>query len=424
MEHFFLNLFQTHLELFKHFGYFIIFIIAFTESIPLLGMILPGQTIIILVGFLVKLHIFGFWLAIITAALGALAGDYLGYIMGKYLGHHFTTVEKKFYIKREQFLKTRDLIAAHPFKSIFFGRLHSLTRTITPFVSGASDINTIKFLTTDLLSSLVWAFISITIGFIFGKSFEKASSFLGSFILIATVIAILIILAVNYAKKRNIKIPKTDVFVFISSVISAYLFSLIAQNIHRGQVFGILDTRIFTLHPIIHTPVLDTIMITITSVGGGVFLTFISILLFLYVYIKRSKQNAIVLGIILSSGFLALETLKNFFHRMRPVGIIDVPGFSFPSGHATMSMIYFVLITYFWFRHIKNVYHKNILIGVAFTLSVMIGLSRVYLVVHYTSDVLAGFLFGIFYSTFGIVIYKAIRLFINKTKEDHESPLP
>jgi undecaprenyl-diphosphatase len=291
-------------------------------------------------------------------------------------------------------------------------------------VSGASNINTIKFLTTDLLSSFVWAFISITIGFIFGKSFEKASSFIGSFILIATVIAVLIILAVNYAKKRNIKIPRTDVFVFTSSIISVYLFSLIAQNIHRGQVFGILDTRIFTLHPIIHTPLLDTIMITITSVGGGVFLTFISILLFLYIYFKRSKQNAIVLGTILISGYLALEILKNFFHRMRPVGIIDVPGYSFPSGHATMSMIYFVLITYFWFRHVKNIYHKNILIGIAFTLSIMIGLSRVYLVVHYTSDVLAGFLFGIFYATFIIVIFKGTRLIVKKTKIDHELPLP
>jgi membrane protein DedA with SNARE-associated domain/membrane-associated phospholipid phosphatase len=424
MEHFFLDLFQTHIDVFKQFGYFTIFLLAFTESIPLIGMILPGQTIIILVGFLVKLGMFGFWLAVLTATLGALAGDYFGYIMGKYTGHHFTLMETKFYIKREQFLKTKELVTAHPLKSIFFGRLHSLTRTITPFVSGASEINVRKFLSIDLLSSFVWAFISISIGFIFGKSFEKAASFMGSFIIIGTIIAVIIIIAFNYAKKKSIKISTADIFVFISSTLSAYLLILITHNIHRGSVFGILDNRINTLRPSLHSPILDTIMITVTSVGSEIFFVFISLLLFAYLYLKRSKAAAIVTGAILSTGYVALDVVKELIHRPRPLGMLDVYGFSFPSGHATMTMIYAVLIVYFWFRWIRNIYHKNLLIGLAFATSILVGLSRIYLGVHYTSDVIAGFLFGIFYSTFGIVIYKAIRLYISRTKKDHESPLP
>jgi undecaprenyl-diphosphatase len=424
MEDFFLDLFQTHFEVFKQFGYLIIFGVTFVESIPLVGMLIPGQTMIILAGFLVKLHIFGFWLAVIIGSLGALLGDFVGFLLGRKYGRHFTDVEQRFYIKKEQFQKTMDLIVSNPFKTIFFGRLHSLTRTLTPFAGGASGITLRKFLAIDILSSFVWAFLSILIGFIFGKSFEKASTFIGGFILIATIVTIVIIIIVNYAKKKKIPISNNDVFILISSAISIYLFSLIAQNLHKGQLFSIFDTRIFVLKDLVETPILTYVMIAFTSMGSAVFLISISLLFIIYLIWKKRNESALLFTTVLSTGYMFVLILKSHFDRIRPEGLVDVSGSSFPSGHSAMTMMFVVLLTYIILRNIKNTSHKNILITIAFATSILIGISRIYLGVHFASDVLAGLLFGIFWATFGIVILKAGKFIIRIARQKHQLPLP
>ncbi len=424
MEHFFLDLFQTHFETFKNFGYYIIFLVTFFESIPLLGMLIPGQSVIILAGFLVKLHMFGFWFAVIVVTIGAVLGDFVGFLMGRKYGKHFTITEKRFYIKREQFIKTKNLVASHPFKTIFFGRLHSLTRTLTPFAGGASEIGIKKFLAIDIVASFVWALTSVSIGFIFGKSFEKASTFIGSFIMVATVVTILIILIVNYAKKKRVPISNNDVFILISSAVSIYLFSLIAQNLHSGQLFSIFDNRIYALTDLIITPALTFIMMSFTTLGDWLSMTAISVMFIIYLFVKRQKAYALLSAIILGTGYLFVHLLKAYFLRIRPEGILAESGSSFPSGHATVSMIFIILLTYIILRHFKNNKVRNVLIGTGYLTSILIGLSRVYLGVHWASDVLAGFLFGIFYATFGIVVFKAGKFIIRVAKQKHEIPMP
>jgi undecaprenyl-diphosphatase len=147
-------------------------------------------------------------------------------------------------------------------------------------------------------------------------------------------------------------------------------------------------------------------------------------LFFIYLFIKRKKEFALLSGLIFSTGYLFVDFFKAYFSRIRPQGLIEITGSSFPSGHATMSMIFAILVTYTTLRHINNKIHKNTLITLVYTISLSIGLSRAYLGVHWASDVLAGFLFGTFYTTFGIVLWKMIKFIVEITKKKHESPLP
>lgn len=144
----------------------------------------------------------------------------------------------------------------------------------------------------------------------------------------------------------------------------------------------------------------------ITNFGGATFLTGIAILLLLV--IKNKKIGiSICSNLVIATGLNIL--LKNILQRPRPTEyrLIDESGYSFPSGHSMISMAFYGFVIYLIYKYVKNKYIKWSLITILSILIVSIGISRIYLGVHYTSDVLAGFLIAISY----LVIYTGI---INK----------
>ena len=101
--------------------------------------------------------------------------------------------------------------------------------------------------------------------------------------------------------------------------------------------------------------------------------------------------------IIAVSNFCLMVGLKFFFNRPRPMIPLlkEIPGLSFPSGHAFMAMILYGLLISIIYRDMSNVWKKWMLIFILLGFIFLVGLSRVYLRVHYLSDVLAGYCFGL-----------------------------
>ena len=141
----------------------------------------------------------------------------------------------------------------------------------------------------------------------------------------------------------------------------------------------------------------------ITNFGGAIFL--ISTAIILFVVIKNKK---IGITIIANLGIITIlnQLLKRILQRPRPeeFRIINESGYSFPSGHSMISMAFYGYLIYLIYKYIKNKYLKWSLITILGILIVSIGISRIYLGVHYTSDVLAGFLISISY----LIIYISI----------------
>ena len=134
----------------------------------------------------------------------------------------------------------------------------------------------------------------------------------------------------------------------------------------------------------------------ITNFGGAIFLIGLTVILFFAIKNKKiglSIFSNLVIVTVLN------QLLKYILQRPRPTEyrIINESGYSFPSGHSMVSMAFYGYLIYLIYKYAKNKYVKWTSIILLSILIGLIGLSRIYLGVHYTSDVLAGFLISISY---------------------------
>ena len=141
----------------------------------------------------------------------------------------------------------------------------------------------------------------------------------------------------------------------------------------------------------------------ITNFGGAIFI--ITLMITLFILIKDKKIGlSIFLNLVIVTTLNQL--LKRILQRPRPTEyrIIEETGYSFPSGHSMVSMAFYGYLIYLIYKYVKNKYIKWTLIVLLSILICSIGISRIYLGVHYTSDVLGGFLISLSY----LIVYTLI----------------
>ena len=152
-------------------------------------------------------------------------------------------------------------------------------------------------------------------------------------------------------------------------------------------------------------------MIFVTYLGNWQTIVGLGIVALVVLWLLKKKREAGFLAVALVSGEIIKELLKLIFHRARPdatFALISETGYSFPSGHAFMSVIFYGMICYFIYQMCKNKSQKIILLITTAILVFLIGYSRVYLGVHWASDVLGGWLIGGAILAFFIVRLKNI----------------
>lgn len=136
----------------------------------------------------------------------------------------------------------------------------------------------------------------------------------------------------------------------------------------------------------------------ITNLGGTVGLFYIALVTIFILLLchKRKIGIAIALNLMISS--IAYMLLKSMIQRPRPPveeRLIEETGYSFPSGHSTNSMAFYLLVICLIYQNVKNEKLRNALCLILSIFPIVIGFSRVYLRVHYMSDMIAGFCLGI-----------------------------
>src|SRR5215208_1613461 len=149
----------------------------------------------------------------------------------------------------------------------------------------------------------------------------------------------------------------------------------------------------------------NDIMQFFTFLGKHEFLIPANLLLIAYfLFIKKHKWYSIKVPAIALSSLGLMFALKHTFNRQRPAIPLleEAKGLSFPSGHALMSVTFYGLIIYIVFKTVKNKELKWTLIILLILLIIIIGFSRIYLRVHYASDVLAGYCIGFLWLVFTV----------------------
>lgn len=163
----------------------------------------------------------------------------------------------------------------------------------------------------------------------------------------------------------------------------------------KGVAF---DQHIFDLIRPLVSSTLTNVMLVITFLGSQNFLLPANILLILYyLLVRENKKGAFQILTISLTSVIAMFAIKFFLQRERPLTplIAKVHGYSFPSGHTFTSVTFYGIIAYIVYRNIKNVCLRRLIIVLLIIFVFLVGFSRVYLRLHYASDVIAGFCLGL-----------------------------
>lgn len=138
-------------------------------------------------------------------------------------------------------------------------------------------------------------------------------------------------------------------------------------------------------------------MRSVTKLGNTEVLVMANFLLIVFLIINRERKTAMEVLVVAVSSLFLMSFLKRSFHRVRPpLPLVEgITNYSFPSGHAFMSVAFYCLMMWWATIHIKEKWLQRAVISFFVFVILLIGFSRVYLRVHYTTDVIAGFGMGL-----------------------------
>jgi undecaprenyl-diphosphatase len=159
--------------------YLLVFFDLFLESSAFLGIILPGDTVAILMGVLAGGGIYSFWISLVLIIVGVFLGDITGYLLGKYKGdailkkspwvkHHYDATHKRIINYKERFGAWIILV----------GRFLPVIRAFTPFAMGIARMNFGKLLGVALITSVLWGAAWFFLGWFFGHNWKALESIL------------------------------------------------------------------------------------------------------------------------------------------------------------------------------------------------------------------------------------------------------
>lgn len=368
---------------------------AFLESLALVGVVVPGVAILFAMAVAAGSADYGL-LPVLTAAFtGAVFGDGISFFLGR---HNHAWIKKlppfsrhpKWIEKGEHFFQRYGLI------SVVIGRFVGPVRPVLPLVAGMLEMPPSRFLTVNLLSALGWAPLYILPGYFVGNAAEETTLTTEHIVFaISNIIGGWLLAQILWALKsrcisRRHKIQTASVLFVLSLSGILMLFTQLdrewLQSIDHRSAHFFLGLR----HQLF-----DVFFIGLTELGYFNPMATWGTLIFLGFAIQRNWYLATVWALTTFAANILIKSMKLFFEVPRPQLIYEpLASFSYPSGHTCIIIVFFFLIYSFSSPALKFRWQKPLISGAAIIATLM-ALSRLYLGVHWVSDIIAGTLLAI-----------------------------
>ena len=206
MEERVLNFILPHLS---DWGYYVIFVMAFLETSAFVGLLVPGETVIVVGGFFAGVGILNLGINIGVGSAGAVLGDTVGYFLGYRYGESFFRTYGRYFLFKAQYLDdAREYFVRHGGKTVFLGRFMAWLRAFAPVAAGMSRMPYHRFLFANVTGGVVWVSTFTLLGYFVGDNWEMIEKYMGRAGIIASVAGILVLSASLRALRRHRRAAK------------------------------------------------------------------------------------------------------------------------------------------------------------------------------------------------------------------------
>lgn len=425
-----LSSFIQWVSIHPHLTGLIVGVIACSEALAFVGLVVPGSVLMLAAGILVGTGLVNFWSIFAWAVGGAVLGDGISY----WIGHHYRQKLHDIHILRRHpqwLLRGTSFFERHGGKSIILARFIGPVRPVIPVVAGMFGMSPLRFYLNNVFSALAWALTHLLAGMVVGVSLVIAGQVATRLAIFLTAMLIstwLIVWLVHVsyrqiqprvidwvrqisASKWIIAHPKlrwllTDLYdperpavrallIWLSLLIaSMWLFLGVLEDVLHQDPLVYAGQAVFHFLQHIRTPLGDAIMIGITELGDAAVTLPLAIAVLLFLLWRHRWRDSLYWLGTLGFGLLAVTVIKLMLKIPRPVSLYSgTELYSFPSGHATMSTVIYGLLAVY-VAPTLNTRWRWFVYAIAVLLITTIAFSRLYLGAHWLADVTAGLALG------------------------------
>lgn len=191
------------------------------------------------------------------------------------------------------------------------------------------------------------------------------------------------------------------------NILGFYLFVKMAEDVIEKEYILVIDRWIETHVNAMQTPLLTNFMVALTNFNGAMGIFIFSILMILFLIYKRWYNDLLFYIFSVFGANIAFIVIKMIVQRARPSSdILTITTHSFPSGHATMATAMSLAVYFILAKRVHSIGLQLLLLVSCIVWPVIIAFSRVYLDVHWLSDVIAGIGLGLFWVTLIVLIHR------------------
>ncbi len=419
-------------------GYLAVFAVVMLECQALLGLFLPGESLVLVAGFLARQGTFDSGYLVLVISLAAIAGDSAGYRLGRALGLDWLARHgRRLGVRPENLDRVSVFIARHGGKAVFVSHFTHLMRSLMPFFAGASRMRYRRFVIFNAAGCVAWAATFVAIGYLAGEAWRvaakwagRAGEIVGGVCLVAIGLSWLWRLVVRHEdditrrwqllaghpRVMSMRRRFAPQLAFLRDRLSpqgymglqltigllflvgaSWLFGGIAEDVVHGDPLTVVDKHValWLHHRTTHRMI--SVMQAVTALGSGEVVAGIAGLAALVLLWTRRWHSLLTLGLVLPGGLLLDVLLKLAFHRSRPDfgdSMAIFYGYSFPSGHAMAATLLYGVLAALAVESIRSWRWRMLIVISAIVLVLLVAFSRMYLGAHYLSDVLGAIAAG------------------------------